>query len=106
MSEGAAERLPCALIRCPLRSCTCSMLFYYFIHYQYIMSKLNDMKFAQKVCEIVKLLGGQSDIISSISGWRDHLSDEDVFGLIDLWIDATLDEQKKSTKQSKMLRSK
>ncbi len=28
MSEGAAERLPCALIRCPLRSCKCSMLFY------------------------------------------------------------------------------
>lgn len=70
------------------------------------MSKLNDMKFAQKVCEVVKLLGGQSDIISSISGWKDHLSDEDVFGLIDLWIDATLDEQKKSTKRSKMLRSK
>ena len=45
------------------RQSQCSMPF--FIYYQYIMSKLNDMKFIRKVCEVIKLLGGHPHLYQS-----------------------------------------
>jgi hypothetical protein len=63
----------------------------------------NDKKFARKVYLAIQLLGGQSDILSSVSGWREHLSDGDVLGLIDLWIDAAIKELSASLKYVKRL---
>ena len=66
----------------------------------------NDRKFARKMYLVVQLLGGQSDILGSISGWREHLSDDDVLGLIDLWIDATIKELSASLKDVKRLHNR
>lgn len=56
----------------------------------------NEKSFARKMYLCVELLGGQSDILSTIGSWRDTLSDEDVLGALDVWIDATIDERQRS----------
>lgn len=54
----------------------------------------NEIKFKDRIIEVVTLLGGQSDIVSSISSWHSTLSDNDVIESIDLWIEAKIKEQK------------
>lgn len=53
-----------------------------------------DQQFAHKIGLCLYLLGGGSDIISSVNSWRDTLSDTDVLGSIDSWLTTTLQEQK------------
>jgi hypothetical protein len=55
-----------------------------------------ELVFARKMYLCVQLLGGQSDILSTIGSWRDSLSDKDVFESLDSWIDDKLLEQKQS----------
>jgi hypothetical protein len=55
-----------------------------------------ELVFARKMYLCVQLLGGQSDILSTIGSWRDSLSDEDVFEALDSWIDDKVLEQKQS----------
>jgi hypothetical protein len=55
-----------------------------------------DRVFANKISLCLHLLGGESDIISSVSSWKDSLSDAEVFRCIDLWIEGTLSEQKRT----------
>ena len=61
-----------------------------------IGSQSPELVFAKKMYLCVQLLGGQSDILSTIGSWRDSLSDEDVFEALDSWIDDKLLEQKQS----------
>lgn len=55
-----------------------------------------ELVFARKMYLCVQLLGGQSDILSTIGSWRRDVGDELTFGLLDTWIDATIQEQKSS----------
>jgi hypothetical protein len=55
-----------------------------------------DIKFTQKLCLCLHLLGAESDLISSVSSWKDTMDDEQVLHSLDLWIDATLNEQQRT----------
>lgn len=55
-----------------------------------------ELMFARKMYLCVQLLGGQSDILSTIGSWRHSLSDEDIFEALDSWIDDKVLEQKQS----------
>ena len=55
-----------------------------------------ELIFARKMYLCVQLLGGQSDILSTIGSWRKDVGDELTFELLDAWIDATIQEQKSS----------
>lgn len=55
-----------------------------------------ELVFARKMYLCVQLLGGQSDILSTIGSWRMDIGDELTFGLLDTWIDATIKEQTRS----------
>jgi len=50
----------------------------------------------QKLCLCLHLLGGESDIISTVSSWKDTMDDEIVLGCLDTWIEGTLAEQKRT----------
>ena len=56
----------------------------------------NDIEFVQKLSLCLHLLDAESDIISTVSSWRDTLPDEDVLGALDSWLDATLSEKQRS----------
>lgn len=55
-----------------------------------------DLIFARKMYFCVQLLGGQSDILSTIGSWRDTLPDEDVLEALDFWINDKVAELKSS----------
>jgi hypothetical protein len=61
-----------------------------------IGSQSPELVFARKIYLCVQLLGGRSDILATIGSWRTDVSDEETFGLLDLWIDATIKEKKSS----------
>lgn len=65
-----------------------------------------ELIFARKVYLCVQLLGGKSDLLATIGSWRIDVSDEDTFGLLDLWINATLKEQTRSLSYVKKSHSK
>jgi len=55
-----------------------------------------ELVFARKMYLCVQLLGGQSDILSTIGSWRDTLPDEDVLEALDFWINDKVAELKSS----------
>lgn len=61
-----------------------------------IGSQSPELVFARKMYLCVQLLGGRSDILATIGSWRTDVSDEETFSLLDLWLDATIKEQKSS----------
>ena len=63
----------------------------------------NDLKFARKIYIAIQLLGGQSDILGTVSGWRDHLLDSEVFESLDSWISTMIEEQSAALKEVKRL---
>ena len=65
-----------------------------------------ELLFARKMYLCVQLLGGQSDILATIGSWRTDVSDEETFGLLDCWIDATIEEQTRSLNYVKKSHSK
>ena len=48
-----------------------------------------DQQIKNLLNECVAELGGLSDILSTIGSWKDTLSDEDVLGALQVWLDAT-----------------
>ena len=77
------------------------------------MSKKNSIQkispeliFARKIYLCVQLLGGQSDLLSTIGSWRQTMPDKDVFDGLDLWIKSKLKEQKRSIKYVEEWRNK
>ncbi|RYY07812.1 MAG: hypothetical protein EOP43_02105 [Sphingobacteriaceae bacterium] len=56
----------------------------------------NELIFARKIYLCAQLLGAQSDLLSTISSWRQGMSDEEVIGNLDIWINSTIEEQQKS----------
>lgn len=56
----------------------------------------NELKFAKKMYVCAQLLGAQSDLLSTISSWRQEIDDEETFASLDAWIDATVTEQQES----------
>jgi hypothetical protein len=54
-----------------------------------------DLEFSQKVSLCIFLLGGQSDLLGSISSWRSTLPDDEVLQGLDAWIEDKLNEQER-----------
>lgn len=53
-------------------------------------------QFAKKIYLCAQLLGAKSDLLSTISSWRQEINDETTFDCLDAWIDATVLEQQQS----------
>ena len=54
------------------------------------------MAFIQKVCLCIQLLGGEVDILSTVSSWRQTLPDDLVLHSLDLWLESKLFEMEET----------
>lgn len=59
-------------------------------------SDSDSLIFAKKLYLCAQLLGAQSDLLSTISSWRQEVNDETTFECLDSWIDTTIKEQQES----------
>jgi hypothetical protein len=55
-----------------------------------------DLLFTQKLCLCLHLLGAESDLISTVSSWRETMDDEMVLFALDEWLNHKIKEQERN----------